>query len=212
MSSVFEFDAVGRSNKGTGAANGVRRKGNIPAIIYGGSSDPELIELSLNEVTKKLENEAVYSHILKLNIEGKVENAVLKDLQRHPAKDSIIHMDFMRISMDEEIKVHVPLHFINEDISVGVKAGGVVTHSMVEVEVACMPGDLPEYIAVDLENIDVGGSVHLSDIDAPAGVAILALTLGEGHDLPVAQIVKSRVAAEDEEDGDENVEEAEPSE
>lgn len=202
MSSVFEFDAVNRANAGTSSAKAVRRNGSIPAVIYGGASGPELIELNHNEVAKKLANEAVYSHVLQVNVAGKVQNAILKDMQRHPAKDTIIHMDFMRISMNEKIKVHVPLHFINEDISLGVKAGGVVTHSMVEVEVSCLPGDLPEYIAVDLEAVDIGGSVHLAEIVVPEGVEILALTHGEDRNLPVAQIVKTRIAAsEDDETG-----------
>ena len=202
MSSVFEFDAVSRANVGTGSAKRVRRNGSIPAVVYGGSAEPELIELSQNEVAKKLANEAVYSHILKLNVGGKVQNAILKDMQRHPAKDAVIHMDFLRINMNEKIKVHVPLHFINEEISIGVKAGGVVTHSMVEVEVLCLPTNLPEYIEVDLEATDIGGSVHLSDIVAPEGVEIVALTHGEEHNLPVAQIVKTRGPAEDEVDAD----------
>lgn len=202
MSSVFEFDAVSRANVGTGSAKRVRRNGSIPAVVYGGSAEPELIELSQNEVAKKLANEAVYSHILKLNVGGKVQNAILKDMQRHPAKDTVIHMDFLRINMNEKIKVHVPLHFINEEISIGVKAGGVVTHSMVEVEVLCLPTNLPEYIEVDLEATDIGGSVHLSDIVAPEGVEIVALTHGEEHNLPVAQIVKTRGPAEDEVDAD----------
>lgn len=200
MSSVFEFDAVSRASAGTSGAKGIRRNGNIPAVIYGGSSEPELIELSHNEIAKKLANEAVYSHVLQLNVGGKVQNAILKDMQRHPAKDTIIHMDFMRVNMNEKIKVHVPLHFINEETSVGVKAGGVVTHSMVEIEVICLPGNLPEYIEVDLENVDIGGSVHLTDITVSEGVEILALTHGEDHNLPVAQIVKTRIAASEDDD------------
>jgi len=202
MSSVFEFDAVSRANAGTSGAKGIRRNGNIPAVIYGGSSEPELIELNHNEVAKKLANEAVYSHILQLNVGGKVQNAILKDMQRHPAKDTVIHMDFLRINMNEEIKVHVPLHFINEATSVGVKEGGVVTHSMVEVEVICLPANLPEFIEVDLAETEIGGSVHLADIAVPEGVAILALTHGEDHNLPVAQIVKTRIAASEDEDGE----------
>ena len=204
MSSVFEFDAVSRKSAGTGGAKAIRRKGNIPAVVYGGSAEPELVELSHNEVSKKLANEAVYSHVLQLNIGGKVQNAILKGMQRHPAKDTIIHMDFMRISMDEKIKVHVPLHFINEETSIGVKAGGVVTHSMVEIEVACLPGDLPEYIEVDLAAVDIGGSVHLAEIVAPKGVEILALTHGDDHNLPVAQIVKTRGPAEDADDAEDD--------
>lgn len=200
MSSVFEFSAVSRATAGTGSAKAIRRNGNVPAVVYGGSTEPQLIELNTNEVVKRLANEAVYSHILKLSVDGKVENAVLKDMQRHPAKNSIIHMDFMRVSMDEKIKVHVPLHFINEDTSIGVKAGGVVTHSMIEVEISCLPGQLPEYIEVDLANIDIGGSVHLTDVVVADGIEILALTHGEDHNLPVAQIIKTRSAAS--EDGD----------
>ncbi len=202
MSSVFEFDAVSRANAGTGVAKAIRRNGNIPAVIYGGSSEPEIVELNHNEISKKLANEAVYSHVLQLNVDGKVQNAILKGMQRHPAKDTIIHMDFMRINMDEKIKVHVPLHFINEETSIGVKAGGVVTHSMVEVEVSCLPGDLPEYIEVDLASTDIGGSVHLAEVSAPEGVEILALTHGDDHNLPVAQIVKTRGPAEDEDSVD----------
>lgn len=200
MSSVFEFVAVSRENAGTGNAKAIRRKGNVPAVIYGGSSEPELIELSHNEVMKRLANEAVYSHVLQLNVGGKVQNAILKDMQRHPAKDTVIHMDFMRISMGEKIKVHVPLHFINEEISKGVKAGGVVTHSMVELEVLCLPGNLPEYIEVDLTDVEIGSSVHLSDIVIPDGVEVLALSHGEDHNLPVAQIMKTRGPGSDEDE------------
>ncbi|GFO71660.1 large subunit ribosomal protein L25 [Bathymodiolus japonicus methanotrophic gill symbiont] len=198
MSSVFEFDAVSRANTGTSNAKEIRRNGNIPAVIYGGSSEPQLIELSRNEVTKSLANEAFYSHVLQLNVDGKAQNAVLKDLQRHPAKDTIIHMDFLRVNMNEKIKVNVPLHFINEETSLGVKAGGVVTHSIVELEISCMPADLPEYIEVDLANIEIGGSIHLAEVVAPKGVEILALTHGDDHNLPVAQIMKTRGPAEDE--------------
>ena len=199
MSSVFEFDAVSRVGTGTGSAKAIRRKGNIPAVVYGGSAEPELIELNQNEIEKKLANEAVYSHVLQLNIDGNVQNAVLKGMQRHPARDNVIHMDFLRVDMNEKIKVHVPLHFINEAESVGVKAGGVVTHSMVELEVVCLPGDLPEYIEVDLANTDIGESVHLADVVAPEGVEILAMTHGEDHNLPVAQVVQTRSAASEDE-------------
>ncbi len=200
MSSVFEFDAVSRASAGTGGARAIRRKGNIPAVVYGGAAEPELIELNLNEIEKKLTNEAVYSHVLQLNVGGVLQNAVLKDMQRHPAKDSIIHMDFLRVNMNEKIKVHVPLHFINEETSVGVKEGGVVTHSMVELEVACLPANLPEFISVDLANVGIGEAVHLADIVVPEGVDILALTHGEDHNLPVAQIVKTRGAVSEDDD------------
>jgi len=206
MSSVFEFNAVNRAVAGTSSAKASRRNGNIPAIIYGGGAEPELVELNHNDVEKSLMNEAVYSHILELNVGGKVQNAILKAMQRHPAKSQILHMDFMRVSMNEKIKVHVPLHFINEADSVGVKAGGVVMHSMVEVEVACLPANLPEFIEVDLANIDIGDSVHLKELVVPEGVDIIALTHGEDHNLTVALVTKSRAAVSDDIDGDAAVE------
>lgn len=210
MSSVFEFEAVNREKNGTSAARATRRDGDVPAVIYGGSADPEHVVLNRNEVTKRLANEAVYSHILQVNVDGKSQNVVLKALQRHPAKETILHMDFLRVDMNEKIKVHVPLHFINQETSVGVKAGGVVTHSMVEVEVACLPAVLPEYIEVDMEALDIGESVHLADLVVAEGVEILALTHGEDHNLPVAQVIKSRAAAsEDDDDVVESTEEAE---
>jgi len=199
MSNVFEFDAVSRTAKGTGSAKASRRNGNIPAVVYGGAVEPQVIELNHNEVVKSLANEAVYSHILKLNIDGKEQNAILKDMQRHPAKTQILHMDFVRVNMEEAIRVNVPLHFINEDVSVGVKAGGVVTHSIIDIEVSCLPGSLPEYIEVDLMDVDMGGSVHLSDLKVPEGVEIIALTHGEDHDLPVAQIMQTRGGGNEEE-------------
>lgn len=211
MSSVFEFDAVNRTNSGTSAAKATRRNGDVPAVIYGGSADPEHVVLNHNEVSKRLANEAVYSHILQVNVDGKSQNVVLKGLQRHPAKDTIIHMDFLRVDMNEKIKVHVPLHFINQDTCVGVKAGGVITHSMVEVEVSCLPAALPEYIEVDMASLDIGDSAHLADLLVADGVEILALTHGEDHNLPVAQVIKSRAAASEDEDApaEESTEEAE---
>jgi len=200
MSSVFEFDAVSRANAGTSSAKAIRRNGNIPAVVYGGSFEPELIELSHNEVTKRLANEAVYSHILQLNVDGKVQNAVLKDMHRHPSKDTIMHMDFMRVVMGEKFKTNVPLHFVNEEISPGIKEGGVVMHSMVDVEIECLPKDLPEYIEVDLSDLGIGDAIHLSELVVPAGVSILLLAHDEDHDLSVAQIMKTRGGSEDEDD------------
>ncbi len=204
MSNVFEFNAVSRTAKGTSSAKASRRNGNIPAVVYGGAAEPQMIELKHNEVVKSLVNEAVYSHILKLKIDGKEQNAILKDMQRHPAKTQILHIDFVRVNMDEAIRVNVPLHFINEDVSVGVKAGGVVTHSIIDIEVSCLPGSLPEYIEVDLMDIKMGGSVHLSDLKVPEGVEIIALTHGEDHDLPVAQIMQTRGASDNGADSSED--------
>ncbi|OQW74443.1 MAG: 50S ribosomal protein L25/general stress protein Ctc [Proteobacteria bacterium ST_bin11] len=194
MANVFEFVAEARSVSGSSAAKVVRRQGKVPAVVYGGSGAPEMLLLDHNEVVKHLVHEAVYSHVLDLKINGKTEKAVLKHIQRHPAKPIVLHMDFMRVDEAHKLKVHVPLHFINEAISVGVKKGGLVTHAMADVEVLCMPSALPEYIEVDLAGVDIGSTIHLSDLVLPAGVEVAALQHGAEHDHPVAQIVKPRSA------------------
>ena len=213
MSSVFEFVAENRDLSGKSAARAVRREGNVPAVVYGGKAAPQSIVLGHNEVIKHLDREAVYSHVLDLKIGGKTEKAILKGVQRHPAKAQIIHMDFMRVDESQALKVHVPLHFINEDTCLGVKAGGVVTHSRVDVEISCLPALLPEYIEVDLAEINIGESVHLTDIKVPEGVDILVLAQEGDHDLVVAQVMKTKVVIEEDEeapaDGDESSEETE---
>jgi large subunit ribosomal protein L25 len=196
MSNEFEFVAEKRDLSGKNTARAVRRNGQLPAVVYGGKADPQSIILNHNDVIKHLSHEAVYSHILDLKIDGKTEKAILKDVQRHPAKPQILHMDFMRVDESHAMKVHVPLHFINEDTCVGVKAGGVVTHAMVDIEVSCLPSALPEFIEVDLSEIDIGGSIHLSDIVTPEGVEILALAQQGNHDHTVAQVMKTKAEAE----------------
>ena len=149
-----------------------------------------------------LENEAFYSHILTLKVGNEEEQVILKDLQRHPAKPRIMHADFMRVNAKEKLHLHVPLHFINEDKCPGVKAGGLVTHSITEVEIACLPQDLPEYLEVDLSNLELDGSLHLSDITLPSGVEVVELSHGEDHDQAIAAVHMPRGAKEsDEEEG-----------
>ena len=199
MANMFEFAAESRNASGRGRAREVRRNGMVPAVVYGGASEPQSIVLTHNHVIKHLEHEAVYSHVLDLKIDGKTEKAILKGIQRHPAKPRILHMDFMRVDESQALKVNVPLHFINEDTSIGVKAGGVVTHAMVDVEVSCLPSKLPEFIEVDLENLDIGDSIHLTDIVVPDGVEIVALAQEGEHDYTVAQVMKTRIEQEPEE-------------
>lgn len=197
MSNVFEFVAESRGQSGKSAAKRARRTGNVPAVIYGGHSEPQMLLLSHNEVIKHLAHEAVYSHVLDINVDGKTEKAVLKGVQRHPAKFQVLHMDFLRVTMSEALKVHVPLHFINEQTSVGGKKGGIVAHAMIDVEVSCLPTDLPDYIEVDLAGLDIGESVHLSDIVLPAGIEIVALAQGAEHDHPVASMMASKASKDD---------------
>lgn len=197
MSSVFEFVANKRDGVGKGVAKNFRRNGLVPAVIYGGESEPQLLSLNHNEVIKHLNHEAVYSHVLSINIDGKVESGVLKAVQREPAGVKILHLDFLRVNMSQPVRVHVPLHFINEEKSVGVKKGGVATHSLVDVEVLSLPANLPDYIEVDLAGLDVGQSLHLSDLVLPEGVNVVALSQGAEHNLPVVSILASRASKED---------------
>ncbi len=197
MSNVFEFVAESRGQSGKSAARRARRQGNVPAVIYGGSNEPQMLVLNHNEVIKHLEHEAVYSHVLDVTVDGKTEQAILKGVQRHPARVQILHLDFFRVNMSEIVKVHVPLHFINEHASVGGKKGGIATHSLIDVEVSCLPSVLPEFIEVDLSGLDIGGTIHLSDIILPAGIEIVVLAQGPEHDLPVVSMMASKASKEE---------------
>jgi len=197
MSNIFEFVAIKREKSGTGAARGVRRGGSVPAVLYGGGGTVQLLSLNHNEVIKHLNHEAVYSHVLDVVIDGVSEKAILKDVQREPAGVKILHLDFLRVNMNEQVRVHVPLHFINEDKSIGVKKGGVATHSLVDVEIVTLPGKIPDFLEVNLTNLDVGQSIHLSDLVLPDGVSLVALAQGSDHDLPVVSILPSRASKED---------------
>lgn len=194
MVGSFEFEAELRSRSGKGDARRARRQGKVPAIVYGGDSGPVQINLDHNNVVKALENEATYSHILSLKFDGKEEKVILKALQRHPARPTIMHMDFQRVNEKDKLRAHVPLHFVNQDTSIGVKKGGVVTHAVVEVEVQCLPQHLPEFIEVDLANLDIGDSVHLADLSLPVGVEIPALAQGPEQNIVVAAIRATRSA------------------
>ncbi len=196
MKNSFVFEAENRLSVGTASARVLRHTNQVPAVIYGGGKPPVLLSLDHNSVIKRLENEAVYSHILKLRINGQEEGVVLKDLQRHPSKPIILHLDFQRVSESQKLRVRVPLHFVGEDKSVGVKKGGVVTHTMTELEVTCLPSNLPEFIEVDLGSVDIGQSVSISDIKTPDGVVVL--THGEKHEVTVASIQLPRVESSEE--------------
>ncbi len=202
MEASFEFEAQLRSQTGTRKARALRRALKIPAVLYGGKEEPLALTLSKPQVDRNLEQEAVYSHILTLNIEGKGPvQAILKEVQRHPSRESVLHLDFQRIYADEEIRVHVPLHFVNEDTCVGVKKGGVITHNLVEVEVVCLPGQLPEFIEVDLADLDVGEAIHLSELKLPEGVKPVELL--HGADVPVVTVLAGRTGEAEEEGGEE---------
>ena len=196
MSTNFVINARSREDTGKGASRRLRRQsGEVPAIIYGGKKHAEKISILHKDITKALENEAVYSSIISLAVDGKAEDTIIKDIQRHPAKQVILHLDFLRVSKTTKLQTRVPLNFLNEDICVGVKmGGGLIAHTMTDIEVSCLPKDLPESIDVDMEQIDVGQIVHLSDIKMPSGVESVSLSQGAEYDLTVATVNKQKAA------------------
>jgi large subunit ribosomal protein L25 len=198
MSEKFEVLAESRSDTGKGASRRLRRAGRVPAIVYGAHQEPEMISLAHNALILQLENEVFYSHILSLNVGGKTQSVVLKDLQRHPAKPFILHADFQRIQANEKLRMSVPLHFLNASSCKGVKlGGGVVSHTMTEIEVTCLPQDLPEFIGLDLTELDVGGIIHLSEVPLPPGVE---LAQAPDPDVPVV-VIHSGHGGEGDEEG-----------
>ena len=200
MSTNFTINAKSREDTGKGASRRLRRlTGEVPAIIYGGKKGAEKISILHKDITKALENDAVYSSIISLSIDGKAEDTIIKDIQRHPAKQIILHMDFLRVSKTTKLQTRVPLNFINEDTCVGVKlGGGLIAHTMTDIEVSCLPKDLPESIDVDMAEVDVGQIVHLSDLTLPDGVESVSLSQGADYDLTVATVNKQKAVEIDE--------------
>lgn len=185
-----------RMDQGKGASRRLRRnEDKVPAILYGGGETPQSLMIEHRFIIKALENEAFYSSILKLHIDGKEQLAVLKALQRHPFKPRIIHLDFQRITGKEKITMHIPLHFDGEDVAPGVKAGGIIQHILTDIEVRCLPKDLPEFIRIDLSQLGLDQTIHLNELNLPKGVEVIA------HDPQgvVVSIHLPRVAAIEEE-------------
>jgi large subunit ribosomal protein L25 len=181
----MQVNATTRDERGKGASRRLRRQGLVPGIVYGGHEEPKAISVKHNELIQQLGKEAFYSSLLDLDIDGAVSKVVLKDLQRHPAKPFILHVDFLRVSSGDKLRMLVPLHFENEAASVGVKKGGQVSHSVTEVEVSCLPADLPEFIVVDMGKMDIGDIIHVSELRLPEGVE---LTKSLDPETPVVMI------------------------
>ena len=194
MSQDFVIEAFPRDDQGRGASRRLRREERkIPAIIYGGHKDATAISIWHNELKKALENEAFYSRVVTIELNGEKENVILKDLQRHPYKPLLSHADFQRVNKDEEIFVHVPLHLVNEETAPAIKTfGGVAFRLMTQVEVACLPQNLPEFIEIDLFDVEIDGIVHMSDLKLPEGVRIPALQHDAEHDQAVVTINKPK--------------------
>ena len=175
----IEIAATKRTLTGTGASRRLRHAGRVPAIVYGGG-DAAMIELDHNMVFHKLRTEAFHSSILALNVDGSKQQVLLRDVQMHPFRPIVMHLDFQRVSQTEKIHVKVPLHFVNADVAPGVKmAGGIVSHVITEVDVSCLAKDLPEFIEVDLASLEAGQSVHLSELKMPAGTELTELAKGD---------------------------------
>jgi len=211
MASEFVIEAFARNDKGKGASRRLRRnERKIPAILYGGDKEPQPLAIWHNDLKKAIENEAFFSHVLTIDIEGKKESAIIKDLQRHPHKPILTHADFQRVDKHHEIHVQVPLHFINEETADAIKLeGGVISHQQTEVEVVCLPQDLPEYIEIDVAKMKMDQVLHLSDLVLPKGVRLAALAQGEDYDLAVASIHMPKGATASEEEEQESGEEGE---
>ena len=198
MATIHEIPAESRTDEGKGASRRLRQTGKVPAIVYGGSEAPANIQLEHNTVWLASQNEWFYSAILDLKLGGKAQKVLLRDLQRHPFKTQILHLDFQRVDENKAIRIRVPLHFLNQEKSpAGKMAGVLISHAMTDIEISCLPKDLPEFIEVDLAELSVGDIVHISDLKLPQGVEVPELRLGKEHDAAVAtaQELKAEVEA-----------------
>ncbi|MBE2293516.1 MAG: 50S ribosomal protein L25/general stress protein Ctc [Phycisphaerales bacterium] len=201
MSTTFELKADLRGQLGKGASRRLRRAGKVPAILYGGGQDPVPLLLDQLELINQFKNEAIFSHILTLQLDNRTEQVVLRDVQRHPFKPVFLHLDFLRVRADRQLRTLVPLHFINEAIAPGIKQqGGIASHVLTEVEIECLPQDLPEFIEVDLSHLEMGHAIHLSEVKLPAGVVLAnPVTADSETDMIVVSIHHPQGGGEDEE-------------
>ena len=212
MAEKFDLIAEYREDAGKGASRRLRREGKVPAIIYGAGRPPRSLSFDHNKVLRQLENESFYSSVLNIKVGEKSQAAIVKDIQRHPARPIVMHIDLQRIVEDEVIKMNVPIHFIGEEDAVGVKqGGGSVSHLKTDVEVVCLPKDLPEYFEVDISNLELDAMMYLSDLDIPEGVEIPELAQETGQDQPIVSIHIIKVAVIEEEVDEEEAVEGEES-
>lgn len=203
MAEQHTIQAAGRKDEGKGASRRLRHAGLVPAVVYGGKSAPASIQLEHEKTWLASQNEWFYSSILDLEVDGKVESVLLRDIQRHPFKQRILHIDFQRVDANQSLRAFVPLHFINAEKSpAGKSAGVVITHELTQVEVSCLPKDLPGHIEVDLGELKAGDTVHLSQVQLPAGVE-LPHKLDAEHDVAVAVARMARTETEDTAEGGE---------
>ncbi|MHC1480351.1 50S ribosomal protein L25/general stress protein Ctc [Frateuria aurantia] len=196
MAITHEIKAESRKDEGKGASRRLRHAAYVPAVVYGAGKAPQSIQIEHNTILLAARHEWFFSSVLDLNIDGNVEKVLVRDWQKHPYKQQMLHMDFQRVDQNALLRTSVPLHFLNQETSpAGKTSHVVVSHALTEIEVSCLPKDLPEFIEVDLASLKEGDIVHLSQIKLPAGVTSVQLALGEEHDIAVvtAQAVKEEV-------------------
>ncbi|MEG3754282.1 50S ribosomal protein L25/general stress protein Ctc [Psychromonas arctica] len=197
--SVITLVATSRTDLGKGASRRLRHTDQTPGVVYGAGKDPVSLTFEHKELMKVEGIEAFYSSVLSLEIDGVAEQVLLKDIQRHSFKERIQHLDLLRVDATQAITTTVPLHYLNEETAEAVKNGGVVAHLANELEVTCLPADLPAFIEVDIANVEIGQTVHISDVALPKGVESVELNKGEEHDLPLLAITVKKAAAVEEE-------------
>ncbi|WP_114239871.1 50S ribosomal protein L25/general stress protein Ctc [Dyella sp. C9] len=186
MATTHEIKATARNDEGKGASRRLRHAGFVPAVVYGAGQAPQSIQIEHNTILLSAKHEWFFSSVLDLNVDGKVQKVLVRDWQKHPYKLQMLHMDFQRVDENKAIHVNVPVHFLNQEKSAAAKTSGVViSHNLTEVEVSCLPKDLPEFIELDLADLKPGDIVHLSQLKLPKGVEIVALHLGADHDIAV---------------------------
>ncbi|GAB2566731.1 50S ribosomal protein L25/general stress protein Ctc [Dyella jejuensis] len=198
MAKTHEISAQSRKDEGKGASRRLRRASFVPAVVYGAGQPPQSIQIEHNTILLAAKHEWFFSSVLDLSIDGKVQKVLVRDWQKHPFKQQMLHMDFLRINENEAIRVNVPIHFVNQEKSpAGKTAGVVISHNLNEVEVSCLPKDLPEFVELDLADLKPGDIVHLAQLKLPANVEIPALHLGADHDVAVvtAAFVQEEVDA-----------------
>ena len=194
MSEQVNLNAVGRETDGKSSSRQLRRAGSVPAVIYGGNKDPLRISILEKDITKASEVPGFATQILSVNLSGEEQNVIVKEIQRHPATQRVLHADLLRVNPDSKISLSVPVRFINEDICIGVNMhGGAISRLINNIDINCLASNLPEYIEVDVAELDVGDSVFLSSLNLPEGVEIPSLALGEDRDQAVVSITEAKV-------------------
>ena len=199
MSANFIVEAEVRTGSGTAASRRARRNGQVPVVVYGGGEDEQYLLVDQNKIIHQLEVEAFHSALVQLKVDGDLQRAILRDVQWHPYKPQVLHLDFQRVSRKDKITMTVPFHFIGEDVAPGVKVdSGIMTHSMTNIDVTCLGSDLPEYIEVDVSALELGGSVHLGEVKLPEGVELASSIQESDLELSVASVLAPKKATVEE--------------